>query len=207
MAARSPEPAKRCARPHAFSASAAGRTGASSSASTSTAAEIRAEGVIPSKQIETERKLEPQSHQHKHADAVNEATAWHPVRGGVDEGVDVAQDHEQPGQEHEQQIGLPRHQRENGHDVEQHRNLELVAEAIRHLHRLRRPFRLAQRDVTVMHLAAPERGLALLSHPDHQDEDEQDLKKQGRERELDGHGLSPRNPSMSYNVSWPPAEA
>src|SRR6266851_10358640 len=104
MAARSPEPAKRCATPHAFSASDAGRTCASSSASTSIAAEIRAEGVIPSKEIETEREFDPERQHHQHAESVNEAAARHPVRGGVNKGVDVAQDHEQPGQKHKQQI-------------------------------------------------------------------------------------------------------
>src|SRR5258707_9101565 len=131
MAARSPEPAKRCARPHAFSASAAGRTCASSSASTSIAAEIRAEGVIPSRQIKVVRELDPQSEDDHDAETINEAAARHPVRGGVDEGMDIAQDHEQPGQKHEQQIRLPRDQRKNGHDIEQDRDLELVAETIR----------------------------------------------------------------------------
>src|SRR5918996_1669209 len=46
MAARSPEPAKRCDRPQSLSASAAGRRRASISASTSMAAERRAAGVI-----------------------------------------------------------------------------------------------------------------------------------------------------------------
>src|SRR5437870_5307496 len=107
MAARSPEPAKRWARPHAFSASAAGRTCAASSASTSIAAEIRAEGVIPSRQIKTDCEFDPKPEHDQHAEAINKAAARHAVRGGVDEGVDVAQDHEQPGQEYEQQIRLP----------------------------------------------------------------------------------------------------
>src|SRR6267154_2634639 len=46
MAARSPDPAKRRARPQAFSASAAGRRCASISARTSIAAERRAPGVM-----------------------------------------------------------------------------------------------------------------------------------------------------------------
>ena len=46
MAARSPEPAKRCASPQSLSASAAGRRRVSISASTSMAAEMRAAGVI-----------------------------------------------------------------------------------------------------------------------------------------------------------------
>src|ERR1700682_5965101 len=98
MAARSPEPAKRCAIPHVFSASDAGRTCASSSASTSIAAEIRAEGVIPSEEIETERQLDPERQHHQYAETINEPAARHPVRGGVNKGVDIAQDHEQPGE-------------------------------------------------------------------------------------------------------------
>src|ERR1700733_5630202 len=46
MAARSPEPANRCARPHSFSALAAGCRRASMSAKISIAAESRAEGVM-----------------------------------------------------------------------------------------------------------------------------------------------------------------
>src|SRR5437870_1417576 len=46
MAARSPEPAKRCARPQSLSASAAGRRRVSISASASMAADRRAPGVM-----------------------------------------------------------------------------------------------------------------------------------------------------------------
>src|SRR5262249_10255008 len=46
MAARSPEPAKRCERPQSLSASAAGRRRVSISASTSMAADRRAPGVM-----------------------------------------------------------------------------------------------------------------------------------------------------------------
>src|SRR3954453_8745713 len=46
MAARSPEPANRCAKPQSLSASAAGRRRVSMSASTSMAADRRAPGVM-----------------------------------------------------------------------------------------------------------------------------------------------------------------
>ena len=55
IAARSPEPAKRCAVPHSFSAFAAGTRWASMVSISSMAAESRAAGVIQIFQFETWR--------------------------------------------------------------------------------------------------------------------------------------------------------
>jgi hypothetical protein len=57
IAARSPEPAKRCAVPHSFSAFAAGLRWASILSITSIAADKRAAGVIANFQLETRNQI------------------------------------------------------------------------------------------------------------------------------------------------------
>ena len=79
------------------------------------------------------------------APTANTAAAHaHIVAGHVDIGMHQAQCDEQPGQRHEQVIGVPRDDHQDGQHIEQHRQLELVAEALANWVCLLRPVRLAQ---------------------------------------------------------------
>src|SRR5882757_5208047 len=94
MAARSPEPAKRCARPQSFSASGEGLRRAPMSARTSVAAASFAPGVIAgpssswSRQPEHDLDDEDQPHQQQHqrGNAVIAAAKPHVVAGDMNKG-------------------------------------------------------------------------------------------------------------------------
>src|SRR5258706_10702764 len=99
MAARSPEPAKRCAKPQSLRASDAGRRRDSISAITSMAAERRAAGVIASRAgQDLDREQAPHDDQDHGADAEGLAALRDLVAGHKDGGMDQAREHEQPGQ-------------------------------------------------------------------------------------------------------------
>src|SRR6185312_9823602 len=116
MAARSPEPANRCARPHALSASAAGRRSASIAATTSMAADRRAAGVMPrdlafSRSLYKEKRApaswqpgedahhedHPHDQEHRETDPEQRPALADIVAGRVHIGVGKARQHEDPG--------------------------------------------------------------------------------------------------------------
>src|SRR5689334_1858631 len=82
IAARSPEPAKRCEVPHSFSACAAGIRWVSMVAITSMAADSRAAGVMETfqrphplnKEQDPQREIDPHRQQYKHAGIPGERT-------------------------------------------------------------------------------------------------------------------------------------
>src|SRR3954463_16687495 len=99
IAARSPEPAKRCASPQSLRASDAGRRRVSISAITSMAAERRAAGVIASRAgQDLDRENDPHDEQYHDRDTIGLAAPHHDVGGDMDGGLDAARRHEKPGQ-------------------------------------------------------------------------------------------------------------
>jgi hypothetical protein len=69
-------------------------------------------------------------------------------------GVRQPRQHENPGHHHEQDVGVPADDHQDGQHVEQHRQLELVRERIANLKRALRPGGLAQRHVLGADFAA-----------------------------------------------------
>src|ERR687886_1761068 len=95
IAARSFEPAKRCARPQSLSASTAGRRRASISARTSMAAAMRAAGVMRSEaEDDARREDEPHDEQQDRPDQKSGEAPPHVVARHVDSGVDKPARHE-----------------------------------------------------------------------------------------------------------------
>src|ERR1051326_8498941 len=105
IAARSPEPAKRCAVPHSFNACAAGTRWASMMSMTSIAADSRAAGVISSfrfrgdhnrldKQKNLQREVDPHRKQYKHAGEPCERARPDVVGGHENAGMGKPRHHE-----------------------------------------------------------------------------------------------------------------
>src|SRR5262249_54352108 len=113
--------------------------------------------------------------------------AQHPVRGRVNESMDIAQQDEQPGKQNEQDVGLSRNQREDRDDIEQYRYFELVAKAVRNLRRLCGPVLLSKGNIAGLDRAVHERAAALLEQPNMENENEQYLNEERRKHELDRH--------------------
>src|SRR5581483_2617463 len=130
MAARSPEPAKRCDRPQSFSVSAAGLRRASISENTSMAAASRAPGVMAAASADPGHDLDDEDHphdeQHDRGYSVERAAHRYLVAGDVRHSLEHAEQNEHPGQDHKQQIGLLGGEREDRQYVEQHRQFELI---------------------------------------------------------------------------------
>src|SRR5258708_15122123 len=115
IAARSPEPAKRCAVPHSFSAFAAGTRWASMVSISSMAADSRAAGVIQnfrfgderrSDEQNLQREINPHREQHYHSGKPRQRALLDVVRGHENSGMGETGDHEYPGQQHDHQIGM-----------------------------------------------------------------------------------------------------
>src|SRR5947209_5469358 len=180
IAARSPEPAKRCAVPHSFSACAAGMRWVSMMAMTSMAADSRAAGVMDSlsclkRKKNLQREIDPHREHHKHAGEPGQRTYPDIVGGDENAGMGKARHHEHPGQHDDDEIGAAQRQRNRDQDVEQDGDFELVGETIANLRRALRPVRLPQRDILQLGLAAGHRAGALAGHPQQQEECEPDL--------------------------------
>ncbi len=122
IAARSPDPAKRCARPQLLSASAAGRRSVSMVPNTSIAAASRAAGVMTQqtqawiygrparmrtmKMIQAMHSVRPPMPKMRAAQA-------HLIAGGVHEGMAEPRQHENPGQHQKDDVGVPRNDRQD----------------------------------------------------------------------------------------------
>ena len=108
IAARSPEPAKRCAVPHSFNAFAAGTRWVSILSSTSMAADRRAAGVIERFRLENERdaasdqqqhlqgEVNPHREQHQRAGKPGQRAPAKIVRGYEYPGMNETRHHEYP---------------------------------------------------------------------------------------------------------------
>src|SRR5262245_12305658 len=94
-------------------------------------------------------------------------------------------DHEHPGENDEQQIRLVQEQRQHHQHVEQHRQLELIVEAIANLHDGGRPVALAERNVPHLGIAAAQGGEPARAKRKQQHKRERDLNK---DRQQDGGG-------------------
>src|SRR5215475_9949023 len=125
IAARSPEPAKRCDVPHSFSASAAGTRCASMAAMMSMAADSRAAGVMKnlSKVARSEREqflqreIDPHRQQHKGAGEPGHRTGAAIVGSREEANMGKARHHEHPGEHDENKIGPAQRQRDRDQDV------------------------------------------------------------------------------------------
>src|SRR5579863_8373828 len=129
MAARSPEPAKRCAVPHSFKAPAAGTRLLSMVSINSMAAESRAAGVIQTfsnQKKNLQREIDPHRQQHKGAGKPGHRAAAEIVGTDEDAGMGQPADHEHPGQHHDDEVRMADRQRDRDQHVKQHRELELV---------------------------------------------------------------------------------
>src|SRR5262245_28784899 len=110
IAARSPDPAKRCEVPHSFSAWAAGTRWDSSAAMMSMAADSRAAGVMEFVQCLKRKKnlqceIDPHRKQHKHA-GIPRQRAVSAILGTVkDACMDKARHHKHPGEHDDHEIG------------------------------------------------------------------------------------------------------
>ena len=89
------------------------------------------------------------------------------------------------------EIGMAQRQRQRDQDVEQHRQFELVAEAIADLGGADRPVRLSERDILDPGLAADQRISAGADHPEQQRESEPDQDEDRQQNHLNRHGNSP----------------
>ena len=157
MPARSPEPAKRCDRPQSFKRVGRGPAPrADVGEHFDRGGKPRAGGHYGSPSMIRTMKI---SHMIASTSAPmpkNGAAQLEIVAGDVDIGVGEPRQHENPGQHHEQEIGVLGDDREDGQHIEQHRQLELAGERVADLHRAPRPVRLAQIDVLGADLAAAE---------------------------------------------------
>src|SRR5262249_43016971 len=124
IAARSPEPAKRCAVPHSFSACAAGTRWASMVAMTSMAADSRAAGVMEflsclKRKKNLQREIDPHRKQYKRAGLPGQRAGAAVAGGSKDAGMGKARHHEHPGEHDDDKIDPAQRQRDRDQDVEQ----------------------------------------------------------------------------------------
>ena len=130
--------------------------------------------------------------QHQRADAVGQAAHAHVVAADVDRGLHDAAEDEDPGQHHEEQVGMLGHPGQDGQHVEQHRQLELVARTNT------RPAaprfgQFGSRSAMSRRCTSP-RANAMFApdrHPHQQHEGQRDLDEERNENVLDGHGGDP----------------
>ena len=103
------------------------------------AAERRAAGVMRAGEEDADGEDDPHGHEHERAGEEGLEAAHDGVRGRVDEGVHEARHDEEPGQDHEEEVGLAGDEREGDERVEEDRRLELVVEGVRDLRDPSRP--------------------------------------------------------------------
>src|ERR1700751_5330984 len=196
IAARSPEPAKRCAPPHSFSAFAAGTRSLSIVSMSSMAAESRAAGVmrcLQSKKMHfrsqenLEREIYPHDENHQHAGKPRQRAIIQIVGGHENPGMHEARHHENPRQGHDHEVGMAQRQRQRDQHVEQDWQLELVLEAVADLGDAHRPVLLPQYDIPDPGFLADQRISTLERHPDKEGESEPDQDKDGKQNHPNRH--------------------
>src|SRR5437868_5199911 len=92
--------------------------------------------------------------------------------------------YEHPGHRNDEEVGVAQRQRQRDQDIEQKRQLELIAEAVTKLGGAGWPVRFAQRDVLESHFPVPERTGPGRGRPDEQRESEPDLDQDGQQNHL-----------------------
>src|SRR5580704_16584115 len=134
---------------------------------------------------------QPHDRQHDGGYAKERAAQAHFIAGHMDEGLQIAEQHEYPGQHHEHDSGTVRDIFENGQHIEQHGQFELIAKGVGNLQRVRRPVRLAQREIIRPRHARTYVLAAQRREPEEQREGEDHFEEQREQDRLRGHWLIP----------------
>src|SRR5207302_3137407 len=92
-----------------------------------------------------------------------------------------ARHYENPGHRNDEEVGVTQRQRQRDQDIEQKRQLELIAEATTKLGGAGWPVRFAQRDVLEAYVPVPQRAGPGPGCPDEQRESESDLNEDGQQ--------------------------
>ena len=115
-------------------------------------------------------------------------------------GVDDPRQHEQPAQDQQHRVQRLGDEGEQHHDIEQHRQFELIVKGVGDLGHPRWPVRLAQPNLLWIDLTAADGADAEPCHPEQKHEGESHLHEHRQQNCLDRHDTPPLAPSPARRI-------